>query len=55
MIYNSPTMDSKDFIKLIKFRDATAKKQAQMTYAARNRSSRPRAKQNVIAPHLKNI
>tara|TARA_X000001382_G_C3061670_1_gene144505 strand:+ start:178 stop:324 length:147 start_codon:yes stop_codon:yes gene_type:complete len=48
-------MDHKDFIKLIKFRDSAAKKQAQMTYTAKNRASRPRAKNNVVAPHLKNI
>ena len=54
-MYNQSTMDHKDFIKLIKFRDTTQKKQAQMTYAARNRNSRPRAKNNVVAPHLRNI
>ena len=48
-------MDYKDFIKLVKFRDARQKKEAQMTYAARNRNSRPRAKNNLVAPHLRNI
>jgi hypothetical protein len=48
-------MDYKDFIKIIKFRDSAAKKQAQATFAARNRNSRPRAKNNLIAPHLRNI
>ena len=48
-------MDYKDFIKLIKFRDAEAKRQAQATFVARNRNSRPRAKNNLIAPHLRNI
>ena len=55
IVYTDPTMDHKDFIKLIKFRDAEAKKQAQATFAARNRNSRPRAKNNLIAPHLRNI
>ena len=54
-MYTDPTMDHKDFIKLIKFRDAEAKRQAQATFAARNRNSRPRAKNNLIAPHLRNI
>jgi|TARA_X000001382_G_scaffold91275_1_gene65826 hypothetical protein len=48
-------MDYKDFIKLVKFRDSEAKKQAQITYTFKNRQSRPRAKNNLIAPHLKNI
>jgi hypothetical protein len=48
-------MDHKDFIKLIKFRDAEAKRQAQATFVARNRNSRPKAKNNIIAPHLRNI
>ena len=48
-------MDSKDFIHLIKFRDKEAKKMAQAGYAARQRQSRPRAKENVINPKLKGI
>ena len=54
-MYNQSTMDYKDFIKLIKFRDSAAKKQAQATFVARNRQSRPRVKNNLIAPHLRNI
>ena len=48
-------MDYKDFKHVIKKRDATEKKHAQSTYVAQNRGSRPRAKQNVVAPHLRNI
>lgn len=43
-------MDSKDFLKLIKFRDKEAKKQAQVTYAMKQRGSRPRIKKNIIQP-----
>ena len=48
-------MDYKDFKQIIKKRDATEKKFAQSTLHAQSRGSRPRAKQNVVAPHLKNI
>lgn len=48
-------MDSKDFIHLIKFRDKEAKKMAQAAYTAKQRGSRPRAKQNIINPKLKGI
>ena len=41
-------MDFKDFIKLIKFRDAEAKKQSQVTYAMKQRQSRPRIKKNIL-------
>lgn len=41
-------MDFKDFIKLIKFRDNKAKRQAQVTYAMKNRQSRPRVKKNIL-------
>lgn len=43
-------MYTKDFLHLIKFRDKEIKKQAQITYAFRQRQSRPRAKQNIINP-----
>jgi len=48
-------MDYKDFQKLIKFRDADAKKQAQATYVAKQRNSRPRATKNIINPNQKGI
>lgn len=48
-------MDSKDFMHLIKFRDKEAKKMAQAAYTAKQRESRPRAKQNIINPKLKGI
>ena len=48
-------MDSKDFLKLIKFRDKESKKMAQTTYTFKQRQSRPRAKQNVINPKLTGI
>lgn len=41
-------MDFKDFIKLIKFRDGESKRQAQVTYAMKNRQSRPRVKKNIL-------
>jgi hypothetical protein len=41
-------MDSKDFLKLIKFRNKEAKKQAQVTYAMKQRGSRPRVKKNIL-------
>lgn len=41
-------MDSKDFIKLIKFRDKEVKKQAQVTYAMKQRESRPLVKKDIL-------
>jgi hypothetical protein len=48
-------MDSKDFIKHIKQQISDAQKKALSTYSFKTRQSRPRAKENIIAPHLKNI
>ena len=48
-------MDSKDFKKHIKQQLSEAQKKAQATYHFKSRQSRPRAKENIIAPHLKNI
>lgn len=48
-------MDYKDFKKYLEkqLKDTLAKEQS--THHSKSRNSRPRAKENVIAPHLKNI
>ena len=48
-------MDSKDFLKHIKQQLSESQKKALSNYSSKTRNSRPRAKENIVAPHLKNI
>ena len=48
-------MDSKDFIRHIKNQISETQKKTLNKYVSKTRESRPRVKENIIAPHLKNI